>query len=112
MRENLNRSRGVVFSGTVLLELARRGVSREQAYEWVQRNAMRSVADAVDFKELLLADPDVMRVLTPNDVERAFDLDEQFRHVDEIFVRVFGTTTINAETTDAHHALRAPRALH
>src|SRR5438477_5628281 len=42
MRENLNRSRGVVFSGTVLLELAQRGVSREQAYEWVQRNAMRS----------------------------------------------------------------------
>jgi len=112
MRENLNRSRGVVFSGTVLLELARRGVSREQAYEWVQRNAMRSFADAVDFKELLLADPDVMRVLTPNDVERAFDLDEQFRHVDEIFVRVFGTTTINAETADAQHALRAPRALH
>ena len=45
MRENLERSRGVVFSGTVLLELARRGVSREQAYEWVQRNAMRSFAE-------------------------------------------------------------------
>ena len=43
MRENLERSRGVVFSGTVLLELAQRGVSREQAYEWVQRNAMRSL---------------------------------------------------------------------
>src|SRR5919107_4127246 len=41
MLENLNRSRGVVFSGTVLLELARRGISREQAYEWVQRNAMK-----------------------------------------------------------------------
>ena len=46
MRENLDRSRGVVFSGTVLLELARRGVSREQAYEWVQRNAMRSFHEA------------------------------------------------------------------
>ena len=46
MRENLERSRGVVFSGTVLLELARRGVSREQAYEWVQRNAMRVVPRA------------------------------------------------------------------
>src|SRR4029434_9323592 len=42
MRENLDRSRGVVFSGSVLLELAKKGVSREQAYEWVQRNAMRS----------------------------------------------------------------------
>ncbi len=46
MRENLDRSRGVVFSGSVLLELARRGVSREQAYEWVQRNAMRVVPRA------------------------------------------------------------------
>jgi adenylosuccinate lyase len=49
MKENLNRSRGVVFSGTVLLELAKRGVSREQAYEWVQRNAMRSFYEQRDF---------------------------------------------------------------
>ena len=59
MRENLQRSRGVVFSGTVLLELARRGISREQAYEWVQRNAMRAFHEQRDFKELLLQDPDV-----------------------------------------------------
>ena len=59
MRENLERSRGVVFSGTVLLELAKKGVSREQAYEWVQRNAMRSFAEQQDFKALLLADADV-----------------------------------------------------
>jgi len=90
MRENLDRSRGVVFSGTVLLELARRGVSREQAYEWVQRNAMRSFHDAKDFKALLLADADVTGVLAPADVERAFDLGEQLRHVDDIFDRVFG----------------------
>jgi adenylosuccinate lyase len=90
MRENLNRSRGVVFSGTVLLELARRGVSREQAYEWVQRNAMRSFHEASDFKALLLADADVTGVLTPAEIERAFDLGEQLRHVDDIFDRVFG----------------------
>ena len=59
MRENLARSRGVVFSGTVLLELAKRGVSREQAYEWVQRNAMRAFHEQRDFKALLLADPDL-----------------------------------------------------
>ena len=51
MLENLNRSRGVVFSGTVLLELARRGISREQAYEWVQRNAMRVVPRAEGFQD-------------------------------------------------------------
>jgi adenylosuccinate lyase len=89
MRENLERSRGVVFSGTVLLELARRGVSREKAYEWVQRNAMRSFAERLGFKGLLLEDPDVMSVLRGADIERAFDLDEQFRHVDDIFDRVF-----------------------
>ena len=61
MMENLRRSRGVVFSGNVLLELARRGVSREQAYEWVQRNAMRSFHEQSDFKSLLLDDADVMR---------------------------------------------------
>ena len=94
MRENLERSRGVVFSGTVLLELARRGVSREQAYEWVQRNAMRSFHEQRDFKALLLADPDVTRVLPPAEIERAFDLDEQLRHVDHIFERVFQEVTV------------------
>jgi adenylosuccinate lyase len=89
MRENLDRSRGVVFSGTVLLELAKRGVSREQAYEWVQRNAMRAFHEKRDFKALLLADADVTRVLPPGDVEKAFDLDDQLRHVDDVFARVF-----------------------
>ncbi len=89
MRENLRRSRGVVFSGTVLLELARRGVSREQAYEWVQRNAMRSFDDGVDYKQLLLDDPDVTKTLTAEEIERAFDLDMQLRHVDTVFDRVF-----------------------
>ena len=91
MRENLGRSRGVVFSGTVLLELAGKGVSREQAYEWVQRNAMRSFTEQRDFKTLLLSDADVVRVLGPADIERAFDLDEQFRHVDHVFDRVFAS---------------------
>jgi adenylosuccinate lyase len=89
MRENLERSRGVVFSGTVLLELARRGVSREQAYEWVQRNAMRAFHEQRDFKALLLADPDLTAVLPPATIEKAFDLEDQLRNVDAIFARVF-----------------------
>ncbi|HWW84096.1 MAG TPA: adenylosuccinate lyase, partial [Vicinamibacterales bacterium] len=91
MKENLEKSRGVVYSGSVLLELAKRDVSREQAYEWVQRNAMRSFEEQADFKGLLLADADVMRVLSPVDVERAFDLGEQLKHVDDILDRVFQT---------------------
>jgi adenylosuccinate lyase len=94
MRENLDRSRGVVFSGTVLLELARRGASREQAYEWVQRNAMRSFGEQRDFKTLLMADADVSRVLPREDLERAFDLDEQLKHVDDIFARVFNEVPV------------------
>ena len=93
MRENLNRSRGVVFSGTVLLELAKGGVPLEQAYEWVQRNAMRSFSEQRDFKQLLLADPDVARALPAGEIERAFDLDEQLKHVDYIFDRVFQTVS-------------------
>jgi len=89
MKENLGRSGGVVFSGSLLLELARRGVSREQAYEWVQRNAMRSFAEGMDFKSLVLADADVMAVLPRDVVDEAFDLESQLRHVDAIFARVF-----------------------
>jgi adenylosuccinate lyase len=91
MMENLNRSRGVVFSGTVLLELARRGISREQAYEWVQRNALRSFHEHKDFKTLLLEDADLAKVLSRAEIEKAFDLDDQMRNVDVIFARVFGT---------------------
>jgi adenylosuccinate lyase len=91
MLENLGRSRGVVFSGSVLLELARRGVSREQAYEWVQRNAMQSFQQHRDFKALLLADPDISRTLPHAVLDEAFDLDTQLRNVDAIFARVFGS---------------------
>jgi adenylosuccinate lyase len=94
MKENLERSGGVVFSGTVLLELARRGVSREQAYEWVQRNAMRAFHEKRPFKSLLLADAEVTRVLPPSEIERAFDLNEQLKHVDHIFNRVFQEVTV------------------
>jgi adenylosuccinate lyase len=90
MRENLERSRGVVFSGQVLLELARRGVSREQAYEWVQRNALRSFDEKKDFKTLLLADREVTAVLPPHEIEQAFDLKQQLRNVGAVYERVFG----------------------
>jgi adenylosuccinate lyase len=96
MRENLERSRGVVFSGTVLLELAQRGVSREQAYEWVQRNAMRSYDERKEFKQLLLEDKDVMGVLDRATVDAAFDLGVQLRHVDQIVDRVFASAPIPA----------------
>ena len=96
-----------MFSGTVLLELARRGVSREQAYEWVQRNAMRAFHEKRDFKALLLADPDVTRVLPPADIERAFDLDEQLKHVDQIFDRVFQDRSVSRLGRPSEVTMRA-----
>ena len=80
MLENLGRSRGVVFSGTVLLELARRGVSREQAYEWVQRNAMRSFQRAARLQGAAAGRCRTSpRVLPRAVLDEAFDLDAQLR---------------------------------
>jgi adenylosuccinate lyase len=104
MRENLGRSRGVVFSGTVLLELARRGVSREEAYEWVQRNAMRSFAEGRDFHELLRADPDISAMLPPAALDEAFSLDAQLRNVDTIFERVFAGVPVGAGAHGTHRS--------
>jgi adenylosuccinate lyase len=89
MRRNLELSRGVVFSGSILLELAVRGASREQAYEWVQRNAMRSSLEGLDFRDLLRRDPDVTALLPPAQLDHVFDLGVHLRHVDEVFRRVF-----------------------
>jgi adenylosuccinate lyase len=104
MRHNLERSRGVVFSGQVLLELAKRGLSRERAYELVQPNAMRSHDEQKDFKELLAADADVAKALTAGALEKAFDLGEQLRHVDVIFDRVFGAESVR----DSKRIMRGP----
>jgi len=64
-------------------------VSREQAYLWVQRNAMRSFEEQLDFKTLLLQDRDIAGALGTDGIEKAFNLEEQLRHVDVIFERVF-----------------------
>lgn len=88
MRENLNRSRGIVFSGTVLLELARKGVSREQAYDWVQQAATCSVQEKEEFKTVLVRDSNVMSVLSEVELDHAFNIDLQVRHVDTIIDRV------------------------
>ena len=94
MQENLNRSRGVVFSGTVLLELASRGVSREDAYAIVQRHAMRSHEERLEFRRLLVDDPEVTAVLSREEIDRAFDLDVQLRHIDAIMDRAFAVHTV------------------
>jgi adenylosuccinate lyase len=90
MRENLESSRGLVFSGTLLLALAAKGLAREEAYRLVQRHAMETWEKGGAFRERILADPEIGRWLTKEEVERAFDLERALRHVDAIFQRTLG----------------------
>jgi adenylosuccinate lyase len=90
MLENLNLTRGLVFSGQLLLELARAGASREDAYRWVQQSALRSWDEGLDFRTLVTEDPDISRVLDAGSIDRAFDLEALLKNVDRIFERVFG----------------------
>ncbi|WP_375464824.1 adenylosuccinate lyase [uncultured Methylobacterium sp.] len=90
MQKNLDRLGGLVHSQRVLLALTQGGVSREDAYRLVQRNAMPVWRGEGDFLQLLKADPDVTAVLAPEQIEACFDLGYHFKHVDTIFARVFG----------------------
>jgi adenylosuccinate lyase len=92
MKENLETGGGLIFSGQLLLDLAAKGVLREQAYRWVQRNAMRAWEENGNFRALVEQDADNTSILTPEDIPSAFTLNHQLRHVDQIFERVFPTS--------------------
>src|SRR5437879_12040828 len=88
MRENLEATRGLVFSQPVLLKLIERGMERQAAYVVVQRNAMKVWDEDRDFRSLLAQDPEVK--LTPAELDQCFDLQRELRHVDAVFDRVLG----------------------
>jgi adenylosuccinate lyase len=90
MRDNLDRLGGLVHSQRVLLALTRKGVSREEAYRLVQRNAMKVWRGEGDFLTLLKADPEIRNHLEEAEIAENFELDAHFGHVDTIFTRVFG----------------------
>jgi len=90
MLENLNATRGLIFSGQLLLALTQKGIARETAYEWVQRNAMRVWDEGEDFQTLLKADEDIRANLSEAEIDHVFDLQTYLRNVDEILGRVFG----------------------
>jgi adenylosuccinate lyase len=89
MLENLNTTRGLIFSGRLLLALTQAGVARETAYEWVQRNAMRVWDEGEDFHSLVTADKDIAAHLSKAQIDAVFSLDTYLRNVDQIFARVF-----------------------
>jgi adenylosuccinate lyase len=90
MLKNMNKFKGLVMSQRVLLALTQAGVSREDAYRLVQRNAMKVWEKGADFKTELLADADVTKALSPAEIEEKFDLGYHTKHVETIFKRVFG----------------------
>lgn len=87
MKHNMERTNGLVFSQRVLLALVEKGLSRERAYELVQRNAMECWQTRQSFKELLAADTDVAKLLTREELDNIFEYDYYLRHVDEIYAR-------------------------
>ena len=89
MLENIGATRGLIFSQSVLLALTRKGLSREQAYQLVQRNSLKAWNGGLDFKALILADPEVAGILSAEELERCFSLDPYLGRIDHIFERVF-----------------------
>ncbi|MXQ07023.1 adenylosuccinate lyase [Alphaproteobacteria bacterium GH1-50] len=92
MIANMNKFRGLVHSQRVLLALTQKGVSREDSYKFVQRNAMKVWEEGKDFMEELKADPEVRAALSEAEIEEKFDLAYHTKHVDTIFARVFGAS--------------------
>ena len=89
MLENLNATRGLIFSGQLLLALTQKGVAREQAYEWVQRNAMKAWDENGDFQKLVKGDQDINKNLSAPETDRVFSLETYLRNIETIFARVF-----------------------
>ncbi len=89
MLKNLNETRGLIFSGQMLLALTQKGVSREDAYSWVQRNAMKVWDEGGEYKELVKNDADINSKLSDEEIEKVFDLKHYLRNVGKVFDRVF-----------------------
>ncbi|PYX46194.1 MAG: adenylosuccinate lyase [Acidobacteria bacterium] len=97
MLANLESTRGLIFSGQVLLDLVEHGVSREDAYRLVQSHAMRAWKEGLNFRELILADKEITAKMPRKQIEHAFDVARQLKNVDKIFARVFGTKRQSAK---------------
>jgi adenylosuccinate lyase len=89
MKENLELTHGLVYSGELLLALVSKNVTREDAYRWVQRNAMRVWDEGGTFKEKVLSDADIQKTLSPKDLDHVFNSARLVQNVDQIFKRVF-----------------------
>ncbi len=91
MKENMELTHGLIYSGELLLELVSQGATREDAYRWVQRNAMRVWDEGGTFRDKVLSDPEIGKVLPAADVSKVFDSSRLLLNVDRIFERVFSS---------------------
>jgi adenylosuccinate lyase len=89
MLRNIELTRGLAYSGQLLLDLTRKGIVREEAYRWIQRCSMKVWDEDKDFVQVLLEDPDVTKVLSHDEIRSAVNPKLQLRNVDAIFTRVF-----------------------
>ena len=89
MEKNLNMMKDLIYSQQVLMKLTGKVLKRETAYEIVQRNAMEVWSNGYDFKALLLDDKDIMENLEKEEIDEIFNLDYHFKHVEDIFERIF-----------------------
>ncbi len=90
MKKNIQATRGLVFSQSVLLAMTRKGLGRDEAYHLVQRNSLKAWNENLDFKELVLADPDIRKTLTAEEIEECFSRKPYLEKIDYIFERVLG----------------------
>ena len=88
MRNNLDRTLGLLFSQRVMLSLIDKGMSRERAYEWVQRNALYAWQTKTDFEYLVSEDEDIARYLNKEEIDAIFDFDYHLKHIDYVFKRI------------------------
>ena len=88
MEKNIYKLNGVIFSQNVLLKLTQKGMSREESYKIVQKNALKAIDDDVSFKDLLLNDKETMNVLSSKELDQIFDISKYFKHVDTVYKRI------------------------
>jgi adenylosuccinate lyase len=90
MRKNIELTRGLAYSGQLLLDLTRKGIVREEAYRWIQRCSMKVWDEDKDFVQVVQEDPDISKALMPEEIRALANPDVQLRNIDVIFSRVFG----------------------
>ena len=88
MKKNINSTNGLIFSQEVLLLLIKKGLTREKAYEMVQKNAMKVWKEKIDFNKLLKSDKNIMKHVTEQEVDNLFDISKIMKNINKVYKRL------------------------